>query len=234
MADDDGQRVRLPAETQLFQCLIQATLDIEDLAIELAARRIVWSQRNCALEIRKRTFPVIEVMRFQKARCCQRIGRIRIQLQSLVQRLARQRQIRVGRALHVFGHDEIGIRKRCPSAIEFRIDCHGGFVVFNRSLQEHRAALRPIVAAAQVLIVGLHAVGRNLAELLIILGVERQPEGTDDRRRNFVLHGEYVDELACVGLAPDTGIGIHLDQLYRDANPVAGLANTALEDIIDL
>ncbi len=49
--------------------------------------------------------------------------------------------------------------------------------------------------------------------------------------RVLVLQREDVVEVAVVALGPDVVAGIGVDELRRDAHPMAGLAHAALDDV---
>src|SRR5262249_18792979 len=50
-------------------------------------------------------------------------------------------------------------------------------------------------------------------------------------RRDLVLHGEYVGEIAVVALGPDVGSIRRVEHLAGDAHAAASLAQAALEDV---
>jgi len=54
---------------------------------------------------------------------------------------------------------------------------------------------------------------------------------TRDHLGDFVLQFEQVDEVAIESLGHDVMAGVSADQLRRDAYPVAGFANAALDDV---
>ena len=70
--------------------------------------------------------------------------------------------------------------------------------------------------SARLARVGLHAPGQR----------------GDDGRRDLVLDGEDVLQIPVVALGPDVVVGLAVDQLHRDAHPVAGLAHAALDDVV--
>jgi hypothetical protein len=55
----------------------------------------------------------------------------------------------------------------------------------------------------------------------------------DDRRRDIVLHGEDVGQLAIVTLGPQVKAVRHVDELCRDPNPVPGPSDAAFENGVD-
>ncbi len=54
-----------------------------------------------------------------------------------------------------------------------------------------------------------------------------------DGRRDFVLDGEDVFELAVVALRPDVCLGEAVDELDGDAHTVGRLADASLYDVVD-
>ncbi len=56
----------------------------------------------------------------------------------------------------------------------------------------------------------------------------------DDLRRDFVLNGENIDEIAIVGLRPQVPVRSAFNQLRCNPDPVAGLANRSLEHIANI
>ena len=51
-------------------------------------------------------------------------------------------------------------------------------------------------------------------------------------RGDLVLEREDVLQVAVVALGPDVVVGFGIDQLHRDAHPVAGLAHAAFDDVL--
>ena len=51
-------------------------------------------------------------------------------------------------------------------------------------------------------------------------------------RRDLVLDGEDVLEVAVVALGPEVVVGLGVDQLHRDAHPLPDLAHAALDDVL--
>src|SRR5262245_48653787 len=56
-------------------------------------------------------------------------------------------------------------------------------------------------------------------------------QNRDDRAGYLVLNREHVLDLAIVALGPAMSTGQGIDELHRDANPVARSANAALQDV---
>lgn len=92
------------------------------------------------------------------------------------------------------------------------------------------AHLVQALAPAQVIIVGLHVDGAGLADQLALVVREDHPQCLDDSLRNVVLDGENVLHVAVVAFRPQVGSVGHVDQLGRDAQLVAHLANAALQN----
>jgi hypothetical protein len=60
---------------------------------------------------------------------------------------------------------------------------------------------------------------------------QRDLEPQHDSRGDLVLHGEDVVERAIVGFRQKVRVGACIDELHRDAQPVARLAHRAFEDV---
>ena len=55
-----------------------------------------------------------------------------------------------------------------------------------------------------------------------------------DRARDLTLQREYITQVAVIALSPDQLFGRGINQLGRDANPLAGALNRTLHDIGDV
>src|SRR5207302_1638404 len=74
-------------------------------------------------------------------------------------------------------------------------------------------------------------VGR-LAHSASLLGIGDGPDyGDRDRCGDLVLQYEDFHEITVIAFGPDVLAGFGLDKLRRDADPTAGLAQSAFEDI---
>ena len=60
--------------------------------------------------------------------------------------------------------------------------------------------------------------------------LQRRRHGGGD----FVLDGKDVGHGAVISLRPDMGVGGNVDELRRDAKPVAGLADAAFQQVGDV
>lgn len=66
-----------------------------------------------------------------------------------------------------------------------------------------------------------------------VRGVQGQRQACHDAAGNLVLDGKDVAPAAIPGLRPEMRVGVRFDQLGRDADPLAGLADAALDDMTD-
>ena len=90
-----------------------------------------------------------------------------------------------------------------------------------------------IFAAAQIVRVGLDILRRRLLDRLLLLRQELDLELLDDRLGDLVLNREDVGQVAVVAGGPEMAVGRSFDQFGIDPDPVAGLADAALDDIGD-
>jgi hypothetical protein len=89
----------------------------------------------------------------------------------------------------------VGLRK-------LRIELDGPLEQRTRFFDRRRAALKDQLTAAQVVVVGFEVV-RVLALHAAPLALrQRHRKGRDDLRRDFVLHGEDVGQLAVISFGP--------------------------------
>ncbi len=83
--------------------------------------------------------------------------------------------------------------------------------------------------AAEVELVRLDIVGAGLLDGPLFLLGEHHPKRLHDVLRDLVLHREDVLQVPVVTLGPEMISVGHVDQLRGDPEPVAGLANAALQ-----
>ena len=112
-------------------------------------------------------------------------------------------------------------------------------VELDRALEQ---ALRPrvVLAVAAVVqhlagedaLVGGHVVGRLRAARSRAAASTRPGRVATIARRDLVLDREDVLEVAVVALGPEVAVGLGVDQLHRDAHPLADLAHAALDDVL--
>ena len=84
---------------------------------------------------------------------------------------------------------------------------------------------------AQIVVVGVEALGRLALGPLDLGLLEPRRDRADDARRHLVLQLEDVLELAVEPVGPEMRAGRGIDQLAGDAHPAAGLAHAALEHV---
>jgi len=88
-----------------------------------------------------------------------------------------------------------------------------------------------VVASPQEVVVGLKILRRLLCDGLFFLWRERDAKRLSDAARNVILHFEHVLHFAVVAVGPDAVAGSRLDELNRDAQPIARAADAASEYI---
>ena len=84
----------------------------------------------------------------------------------------------------------------------------------------------------QHILVRRHAVGRFALNAVVPRGFDSAEQRRRDRRRDFVLDGENILELAIVALGPEVGLGFAVDQLDRHSDAIRGFAHAALNDVV--
>src|SRR5512140_324954 len=87
--------------------------------------------------------------------------------------------------------------------------------------------------APQVIVVSLDVARRDLGQGALLLRAERDPQGADDVAGDLLLDGEDVAELPVIGFGPEVEAAGGLDELDRDPEPVLGLPDAALENVVD-
>ena len=92
-------------------------------------------------------------------------------------------------------------------------------------------ALPAELLAAQIELVGVDVAGRRLAERVLLARQQLDLQHLDDAAGDLVLHREHVGEHPVVALGPQIAAGVRVDQLRRDPDPLAGLADAALQDV---
>ena len=88
--------------------------------------------------------------------------------------------------------------------------------------------------AAEVIVVGVHIDGVQSLHRQLLAFAQNHAQCLDDRLRDVLLNGEDISHLAIVLLRPEVIAVGDVDQLRGDANLVADLAYTALENRRDL
>ena len=96
------------------------------------------------------------------------------------------------------------------------------------------AELVEVLAAAQVVVVGLDIGLLRLADGALLLVSQHATQRLDDVARDLVLDGEHVLQLPVVALGPELVAVGDIHQLGGEAQHAPGLANAALEDGVDL
>ncbi len=89
-----------------------------------------------------------------------------------------------------------------------------------------RRSLMPVVTSLQVQLIRLRVLRRSFY-------ITAQPhlEPVRDRPGDLILYLEEVLHLTIVALRPQMEAVSNIDELHRDADPVGGTADAALEDI---
>ena len=78
---------------------------------------------------------------------------------------------------------------------------------------------------------GVEALRRLAARPGMLGGEQLRPDAADDARRDLVLDGEDIVEVAVVAVAPEMAAGGRVDELGGDADAVARLAHAPLEHV---
>ena len=92
-------------------------------------------------------------------------------------------------------------------------------------------ALAAQLLAAEIELVGVDVGGRRLAERVLLARQQLDLQHLDDAAGDLVLHREHVREHPVEALGPQILAGIRVDELRREADPLAGLAHAALQDV---
>ena len=90
------------------------------------------------------------------------------------------------------------------------------------------------LAAAQIVLIGLYIVGRRFLDGAFFLLPEYDAQRSHDVLGDLILNGEDIFELAIITLRPEVVAVSHVDELRRDAKPVAGFPHAALQHRVDL
>src|SRR5262249_33580977 len=89
-----------------------------------------------------------------------------------------------------------------------------------------------VAAATQIEIVGLR-IGRRLGlNRLLFLWRQRNAKCFSDLARDLILDFENILEFAIEAFAPQRELSLSVDQLCRDADPVAGAAQATRQHIL--
>src|SRR5438105_3226773 len=90
------------------------------------------------------------------------------------------------------------------------------------------------LASSQIIFVCPHALRGNFLDCRFFLRGQYNFERVDNARRDFILNREHVLHLAIVSLGPQLKARCDIDELSRDAKPIARLANASLEYGVNL
>jgi hypothetical protein len=92
-------------------------------------------------------------------------------------------------------------------------------------------SLEPVdqLATPQKRIMSVHVLRAAIEDQGFFPRAQRDLQRSDDVLRDVVLHLENVSEVTVVALGPEMSTAPPVDQLGSDANPIAGLSNTAFE-----
>ena len=85
--------------------------------------------------------------------------------------------------------------------------------------------------AAEIELVGVDVAGRRLAERVLLARQQLDLQHLDDAAGDLVLHREHVGEHPVVALGPQIAAGVRVHELRGDPDPLAGLADAALQDV---
>jgi hypothetical protein len=94
------------------------------------------------------------------------------------------------------------------------------------------AAAIPVIPALQVRLVGLGAARSRATEHVDLIGHELHRERPGDVRGDVCLQVQRFSKRTVVGLCPEMHFRARLDELRRDADPVAVATHTALEQVV--
>ncbi len=112
------------------------------------------------------------------------------------------------------------IQLDCPVKIIQRL-C----VSLDRPLMERRHA-------TEIVVVSIEAAGRLVLGPLYLSKLQFGCDRSDHARGHLFLQFEYVLEIAVIAFGPDVVAARCLDELGRDAHPVAHLAHAAFDHVL--
>src|SRR6185503_3824952 len=110
-----------------------------------------------------------------------------------------------------------GFRKRWVDLERFPVSVFGALQVSGLTAVEKKPAEQVTLVYPTV------------CELTHVSAVERSTQRPCDRARDLALRGEDIVELSIVRDGPELHARFRIDETRRDANPVAGRAQAALE-----
>ena len=144
----------------------------------------------------------------------------------------------VGDPVDRIGPEQVSLGKcqQRPGLGIFRVDFRRALAQADDGLlsaQVAEIALDPGLPRHQQEVVSLGAVRSAPFDRLLFSGQQPEPQRADDRLGDFVLDGEDVGQVAVVALGPDMIAGGAVDQLRADAQPIAGLADAAFDEVAD-
>ena len=87
--------------------------------------------------------------------------------------------------------------------------------------------------AGQHMFVSRHVRGGLPLDAVVPRGLDPAKQGRSDGRGDLVLDGEDVLELAIVAFCPDMRLGLAVDELNSDPDPIARLADASFGDVVD-
>ena len=90
-----------------------------------------------------------------------------------------------------------------------------------------------VVAGHEIQLIGLAVAGAATLDGLLFFRQQLELQRLDDGLRNLVLQRKDVGEVAVVTLGPDLPARGPVDELRRDAHPVAGATHASLKHVTD-
>ena len=116
------------------------------------------------------------------------------------------------------------------SETERRVEAHGIFEHPHREFEIDPRQATNVVPTAQKEVISLKILRRAEGQRFPLLRGKRDPHRLSDAAGDLGLHVEDVLQLAVVTLGPERVVGLCVDQLGVDPEPVAEPADTARED----
>src|SRR3984957_2715631 len=86
--------------------------------------------------------------------------------------------------------------------------------------------------AGQDVFVRSHIRRRLSLDAIVPCGLDATKQGRSDRRGDFVLDGEDILKLAIVALGPEMCLGLAVDELNSDPDPIPCLADASFGDVV--
>ena len=153
------------------------------------------------------------------------VERERTLRRGLASRVGVVRPLRVVVAQDVERVGEAAVRERVVGVEVDRL-----LEVDERLAQPFHRALVPVVAAPQVGLIRLRALGEALREPRFLLSAQLEPERARDLGGHLLLHREDVVHLPVVLIAPELRLGLRVHQLRLDHEHVAALEDAPRHD----